>query len=52
VSEKRDELWGRSDTMIKIYLQKHILYYIAFTYKALDTKDEKSLQRYHWILYI
>jgi hypothetical protein len=45
MSEKRNELWGGSDIMIKIYLQKHILYYNAFTYKALDTKDLKVITK-------
>lgn len=45
MSEKRNELWGGSDTKIQIYLQKHILYYNAFTYKALDTKDLKVITK-------
>jgi hypothetical protein len=45
VSEKRNELRGGSDTRIKIYLQKHMSYYNAFTYKALDTKDLKVITK-------
>jgi hypothetical protein len=45
VSEKRNKLWGGSDTRIKIHLQKHILYYNAFIYKALDTKDLKVITK-------